>query len=144
MMERRIFMQDLIRTSFSIEKKLLDKLEGMVAKSNYANRSEFIRDMIRDYFVRDEWQKNEEVVGTITLIYDHHKRELSERLTSLQHDHHEIILASTHIHLDTHMCAEMIMVKGPSEQVEEIANLLKQQVGVIHATLQMSSTGDKF
>ena len=137
-------MQNLIRTSFSIEKKLLDKLEGMVSKSNYANRSEFIRDMIRDYFVKEEWQKNEEVVGTITLIYDHHKRELSDRLTSLQHNHHEIILASTHIHLDTRMCAEMIMIKGPSGKAQEIANLLKQQVGVIHATLQMSSTGDKF
>lgn len=134
-------MPKLIRTSFSIEEDLLEKLEEMTSKSQYDNRSEFLRDLIRDAIVQEEWEQDKEVVGTITIIFDHHKRELSNKLTKLQHSHHEEILASTHIHLDHHMCAEMIMVKGNSSKINEIVNKLKQQVGVLHAGVTMSSTG---
>ena len=136
-------MSELIRTSFTIEANLLNKLEEMISESSYENRSEFLRDMIREYFVKDEWESNEDVLGTITLVYDHEKRELSNKLTVLQHQHHGVVLASTHIHLDSHMCAEMIMLKGPAKEIKMMLNLLKQQIGVIHATLQMSSTGRK-
>lgn len=134
-------MSKLIRTSFSIEEDLLEKLEEMTSKSQYNNRSEFIRDLIRDAIVEDDWKKDKEVVGTITLIFDHHKRELSNKLTKLQHSHHDEILASTHIHLDHHMCAEMIMVKGKASNVNEIVNKLRQQVGVHHTGVTMSSPG---
>ena len=136
-------MSELIRTSFTIEENLLNKLEEMIANSSYENRSEFIRDMIREYLVKDEWERNEEVLGTITLVYDHEKRELSNKLTGLQHRHHGMVLASTHIHLDSNMCAEMIMLKGPAKEIRDMLNQLRQQIGVIHATLQMSSTGKK-
>jgi len=136
-------MPDLVRTSVSIEGPLLRRLEKMIRGSRYSNRSEFIRDMIRERLVEQEWQHDEEVVGTITLIFDHHVRLLSEKLTDLQHDHHGTILATTHVHLDKHMCAEMIMLKGRAGVIRQIADLLHQQKGVFHAGLSISSTGRK-
>ena len=134
-------MTTLQRFSMAIEKPLLERLEAMVRKSRYANRSEFIRDMLRERLVEEEWKGNEEVVGTITLVYDHETRELSKKLTRLQHHHHDLVLASTHVHLDEHMCAEMVLTKGKAHEIEEMANLLRQQRGVLHASLSLSSTG---
>lgn len=134
-------MTTLSRFSMAIEKPLLERLEAMVRRSKYANRSEFIRDMLRDRLVEQEWQRNEEVVGTITLVYDHKTRELSKKLTRLQHHHHDLVLASTHVHLDEHMCAEMVLTKGKAHEIEEMANLLRQHRGVLHASLSLSSTG---
>jgi len=134
-------MSELQRFSMTIEKALLERLEAMVRKNKYTNRSEFIRDMFRERLVEQEWQRNEEVVGTITLVYDHETRELSKKLTHLQHHHHELVLASTHVHLDEHMCAEMVLLKGKAHDIEEMANLLRQQKGVLHAGLSLNSTG---
>jgi CopG family nickel-responsive transcriptional regulator len=97
--------------------------------------------MLRERLVEEEWKGDEEVVGTITLVYDHETRELSKKLTRLQHHHHNVVLASTHVHLDEHMCAEMILTKGPASEIEEMASLLRQQKGVLHASLSLSSTG---
>ncbi|NLT60164.1 MAG: nickel-responsive transcriptional regulator NikR, partial [Candidatus Hydrogenedentes bacterium] len=105
-------MSELARLSFSIEKPLLERLERMVAEGNYGNRSEFIRDMIRDRLVAEAWEKNEEALGTVTILFDHHSRNLSEKLIDLQHDFEGTIMASTHVHLTHHLCAEMIMVRG--------------------------------
>ena len=134
-------MSDLVRTSFSIERPLLARLEQMAAQSSYTNRSEFLRDMIRQHLVEQEWQANEVAVGTITLVYDHHSRLLMEKLTDEQHRHHDVILATTHVHLDEHMCVEMILTRGPAKQLRELAGLLRKQKGVLHAALSMSSTG---
>jgi CopG family transcriptional regulator, nickel-responsive regulator len=137
-------MTDLTRLSFSIENTLFNKLEKLVKDKGYNNRSEFIRDMIRDQLVTQEWNNNQqEVVGTITLIYDHHKRELSNKLTEVQHSHHEVVLTSTHVHLTKEICAEMIMVKGSPKQVKTLSDTLKQQRGVLHSGLIMGSTGYK-
>jgi CopG family nickel-responsive transcriptional regulator len=134
-------MSELTRLSFSIEQDLLDKLEELIKNTAYQNRSEFIRDLIRDKLVDQEWEANEEAIGTITLIYDHHSRLLNEKLTELQHDHHQNILASTHIHLSHDLCAEMIMVKGRASEIKHLEALLQQPKGVLHATLSMTSTG---
>ena len=136
-------MSDLERISVSIEKPLLRRLEKMIRGSRSSNRSEFIRDMIRERLVQQEWERDQEVVGTITLVYDHHVRLLNEKLTDLQHDHHGTILATTHVHLDKHICAEMIMLKGRAGEIRRIADLLRQQKGVFHAGLSISSTGRK-
>ncbi len=97
-------MSDVIRQSFSMENSLWEKVEELVKESGYTNRSEFLRDIIREKLVEREWQsKAREVVGTITLVYDHHARLLGEKLTDIQHDHHEAILATTHVHLDHDM-----------------------------------------
>ena len=134
-------MSKLVRFGVSIERALLQRLNRMVKASRYTNRSEFIRDMIRDRLVRQEWKRDQEVIGTVTLIYNHHFRLLSEKLTDLQHDHHSAILATTHVHLDKHICAEMILIKSWAGQIQAIADLLRQQKGVLHAALSMGSTG---
>lgn len=134
-------MSELVRVSFSIEQSLVEKLEEMVQKQDYDNRSEFIRDMIRAKLVEQAWENNEEALGTITLIYNHHARLLNEKLTDVQHHHHNLVLATTHVHLDQHVCAEMIMVKGRASEIRALANLLQQPKGVLHATLSMTSTG---
>jgi len=135
-------MSDLVRLSISLERSLLKKLERLVKASRYTNRSEFIRDLIRQRLVHDQWEDDtQEVLGTITLLYDHHVRDLTERSVDIQHHHYEAILATTHIHLSHDLCAEMIMVRGPGRRVRRIAAELQGQRGVLHADLSMSSTG---
>ena len=134
-------MPDLVRLSLSIESSLYKRLEKLVKQSGYSNRSEFIRDLIRDRLVKDKWKSDDEVIGTITLVYDHNVRALSRKLTSLQHHHHNEILATTHVHLDRNICAEMILVRGKAGRVRHIADSLRQQKGILHAELSMSSTG---
>ena len=134
-------MTELARLSFSIEKPLLEQLERLRKDSKYANRSEFIRDMIRQQLVGRQWQDDRETLGTVTLLYNHHLHKLSEKLTDLQHHHHQTILVSTHVHMNKHLCAEVLLVKGRASQIRRLANLLRQQKGVLHAALSLSSTG---
>lgn len=134
-------MSDLVRFSVSLEQPLFDRLEKLVAAGDYSNRSEYIRDMIRDRLVEQQWERNELAIGTITLVYDHHSRMLSEKLTDLQHDHHDEILASTHVHLSHDICVEMILMKGRADRIKTLADKLRQQRGVLHGTLSISSTG---
>ena len=137
-------MSDLVRLSISLEKPLLAQLERLVKRSGYVNRSEYIRDMIRQRLVEQQWaDKRQEVVGTITMIYDHHARQLTEKLLSIQHDYHDHILASTHVHLSHDLCAEMIMIRGSAPRIRRITDRLRQQRGVLHAELAMSSTGEQ-
>jgi CopG family nickel-responsive transcriptional regulator len=134
-------MPDLERLSFTIEKPLLGRLEKLMRRAKFRNRSEFIRDLIRSRLVETQWEGDEEALGTVTLIYDHETRQLSDKLTSLQHEHHHAILATTHVHLDHHLCAEMIMCRGRAHILRELSEQLGQQKGVLHSQLAMSSTG---
>ncbi len=134
-------MSDLTRVSLSLEEPLLKKLDTLVQRDGYSNRSEFVRDMIRDRLVQTEWKKDREVLGTITLLYDHHVRQLSDKLIDLQHDHHREVLVTTHVHLSHDLCAEVILVRAKATHVQNLANLLKQQKGVFHCELSTSSTG---
>ncbi len=136
-------MSDLARLSFSIEMPLLKRLEKLVRSGKYANRSEYIRDLIRARLVEKEWERNEEALGTITIVYDHPSRKLSDKLVDVQRRHHREVLAATHVHLDQHLCAEAILVKGRAERIRELADELRRQKGVLHAALSMSSTGRK-
>jgi CopG family nickel-responsive transcriptional regulator len=127
-----------------MEKDLTDRLEALVQESRYTNRSEFIRDLVREKLVETVWKRNEEVLGTITLVYDHEKRELSQKLVSIQHHHHRgDVLAATHVHLDEHLCAEMIMVRGKASDIRALADLMRAQKGVLHAALSMSAAAPK-
>ncbi len=135
-------MSDLNRLSLSIENPLCQKLDDMVQKHNYRNRSEFIRDLLRDKLVEEQWDNAPEVLGTITLIYDHHQRELNARLTRIQHDSPTHILAGTHVHLSHGICAEMIMLRGAPNDVRALYLELKKPKGILHAVLSMSSTGE--
>jgi CopG family nickel-responsive transcriptional regulator len=134
-------MSDLVRLSVSIEKPLYDKLEKLVGKTDYKNRSEFIRDLIRDHLVQLEWQTDDVLLGTISLVYDHHARGLTERLTEQQHHFSGTVLATTHVHLDEHRCAEMIMVRGKGKEIQALAGRLQREKGVLHAKLAAGTTG---
>lgn len=136
-------MSELVRLSLSLERSLFDQLEKLVRKSGYGNRSEFVRDLVRDRLVKGEWDKDEEVLGTITLVYDHHRRQLTEKLIDLQHHHHAQVLVTTHVHLTHHLCAEVILVRGRASLVRKLADAIHQQKGVLHSELSMTSTGSE-
>jgi len=131
----------LVRFGVSLEKNLLDKFDKLCAGKNYSNRSEAFRDLIRQELVKKEWEAGEEVAGTITIIYDHHQRELVTKLMDIQHDHGTNIISTQHIHVDHHNCMEIIAVRGSAKSVRKLADTLKAVKGVKHATLGMSSTG---
>ncbi|MBN2722785.1 MAG: nickel-responsive transcriptional regulator NikR [Deltaproteobacteria bacterium] len=132
---------NLVRCSLSIESTLFNQLERLVGHNGYENRSEYVRDLIRKQLVEEEWESNEEALGTITMIYDHETRNLGRNLVNLQHENHDLFLATTHVHLDKHVCAEMIMLKGAAHDIRVVANNLGKQKGVLHTALSMSSTG---
>ena len=137
-------MADLVRLSLSLPQPLLERLEGLMQQQGYTNRSEFVRDMIRDHLVAHEWQNaQQETLGTVTLVYNHHIRQFSEKLVELQHHYYHSILAATHVHLDHHLCAEVILIRAPAAQIQQLADHLRQQKGVLHATLSISSTGER-
>lgn len=134
-------MSELVRFGVSLEDGLLEKFDRLIRKRGYATRSEALRDLIRQELVKNEWEEDQEVAGTITFIYDHHRRGLTSQLTDLQHDHQEIIISSQHIHLDHHNCLEIVAVKGKASEVEALADALRSVKGVRHGALSMTSTG---
>ncbi len=134
-------MPKVFRFGISLEKDLLDKFDRLIREKNYTNRSEAFRDLIREDLVKAEWKKNKEIVGAITLIYNHHKRELVNKLMDIQHDFGGIIISSQHIHLDHNNCLEIIAVKGLSKEAQKLADSLKSVKGVKHGTLSLSTTG---
>lgn len=136
-------MSGIARVSLSLESSLLEKLDRMAKENDYRNRSEFIRDLIREQLTRQQWKNNEEVIGTLTLVYNHHQRGLTEKLVELQHHCREKILAATHVHLTHELCAEMIMIRGSSHGIAALAKAVKQLRGVLHANLAISTTGEK-
>lgn len=131
----------LVRFGISLEETLLGKFDDLVSKKGYTNRSEAIRDQIRDALVAEEWKLAGEAMGTITLVYSHEKRELNDTLTDLQHHYYNTIIASMHVHLDAHHCLEVIVVKGKTEDIKVIADKLRGIKGVIHGNLSMTTTG---
>lgn len=131
------------RFSISMEQDLVDKFDAHLNASGYSNRSEAVRDLVRKALIDEEWSAGEEVVGVITLVFDHHQRQLQDKLTEVQHDHHDMIISSTHVHLDHHNCLEVIIVKGEAASVRELANRLKVTRGVKSSELTSASTGKK-
>ncbi len=134
-------MSDLIRLSFTIDRKLLEHLERLLHESGYGNRSEFIRDLVRNRLVDREWEQDEEVIGTITIVFDHHRRGLTEKLTALQHQFEGAILATTHVHLDEHICVEAILVRGRASRIAELGHTIRQLKGVLKGELSLASLG---
>lgn len=134
-------MNDIVRFGVSLDRDLLDKFDVLIRNRRYTNRSEAIRDLIRQQLVTEEWRENKEIAGAIMLMYDHHKRELLTKIMDTQHDFQRIIVSTQHIHLDHHNCLEIIAVKGSSNDVRTLADTLKALKGVKHGSLSMSSTG---
>lgn len=134
-------MAQLVRFGVSLEKDLLSRFDQRIRGKNYTNRSEAIRDLIREDLVKKEWKEGEEVTGSINLVYDHHKRQLLNYLMDIQHGFHNNILSTQHIHLDHNNCLEIIVVKGDSKSIEVLYGKLKSAKGVKHASYAMSTTG---
>ncbi|MDD3641000.1 MAG: nickel-responsive transcriptional regulator NikR [Atribacterota bacterium] len=134
-------MSHLVRFSISLEEDLLKRFDFHINEQKYKNRSEALRDLIREDLVSREWQKNEKVAGTITLVYEHHKRGLVQRLTALQHEYNNIIISTQHIHLDHDNCLEVIIVQGKAHALNQLANKLKAVKGVKFGNLAMATRG---
>jgi CopG family transcriptional regulator, nickel-responsive regulator len=136
-------MSELYRFGISLDKELIEKFDKHIQGRNYKNRSEAIRDLIRAELVKKQWLCGNEVAGAITMNYDHHKRELVNKLMDIQHDFQKIVISTSHIHIDHHNCLEIVAVKGKAKEVENLASLLKAQMGVKHVALSMSTTGER-
>lgn len=134
-------MKKTVRFGVSLDHHLLEDFDKWVTRKNYVNRSEAIRDLIRDHLVEQEWDENKETVGTITIVYTHDVRELADTLTDLQHQYHRLIKSGMHVHLDEHNCLEVLVVKGKSGEVRKIADRLIGIKGVKHGKLTMTTTG---
>jgi CopG family nickel-responsive transcriptional regulator len=140
---RLIMKQDQVsRFSVSLPPQLLEQLDGMAREKGYENRSQAIADMIRAQLVEHQ-QKfgTAEIAGTITLVYDHHKQHVQATLTDIQHDHHQVILSTLHVHLDHDNCLEVLAVRGKADIIKKIADELTTAKGVKHGKLTVTTTG---
>jgi CopG family nickel-responsive transcriptional regulator len=134
-------MSNLVRFGVSLEKGLLEKFDALIAERGYASRSEAFRDLIRGSLIEKEWKAGEDVAGAITLVYDHHRKDLVGRITDIQHEYHHLIISAQHIHLDYDHCLEIIAVRGLAGDAERLAESLRSIKGVKHGTVSMSSAG---
>ncbi len=134
-------MSQLVRFGVSLDGDLLRKFDEHIREKNYSNRSEAFRDLIRQELIAKEWEIGEEVAGAVTLIYDHHHRELLNKVTDLQHDYQHAIISTQHVHLDHNNCLEIVAVRGKPDEVRRLAEILRAIKGIKHCTLSMSSTG---
>ena len=132
-------MAKLVRFGVSMDEKLLEQFDRYCEDNNYTNRSEAIRDLIREHLVQQEWENNEYVAGAILFVFDHHTRGLTEKLTDIQHDYGEIINSNHHIHLDHNNCLEIIIVKGKVLDINQLFTKIKSCKGVMHCQISRTS-----
>ncbi len=138
-------MPDLTRISISLETPLLDAFDKHIAAKGYLSRSEAFRDLIRDYLIRDQVKHQQgEQVAVVTLVYDHHARELAARLIDKQHHHHELVVASLHVHLGERHCLEVSVLRGPGAQVAHLGDELLAIKGVLHGEITYTSSEGTF
>lgn len=136
-------MGDLVRFGVGMDEELLERFDALVARRGTAqNRSEAIRDLVRDALVEAEWEdSDDELVGTVSMVFDHHANDLAERLDAIQHAHHKQVVSTLHVHLDAHNCLEVLVVRGTSSDVRDIADALLGTKGVKHGKLVTTTTG---
>lgn len=137
-------MPKLVRFGVSMEEELLARFDAWVGQHGWANRSEAIRDLVRDRLVAQEWQVSQEpVIASLTFVYDHHVTDLQERLTRLQHKHHGLVLSAMHVHLDHDSCMEVLVMRGPGDQIQALADRILGSRGVKHGQLVRTSPGEQ-
>jgi CopG family nickel-responsive transcriptional regulator len=135
-------MGKLVRFGVSLDESLLGRFDPFIKRMGYNSRSEAIRDLIRERLVAEEWQADRTpAMGVLSLVYSHEVRELSRKLTDIQHHHLGIILSTTHIHMDEHNCLEVVILKGPAREIQEVASHLLSAKGVKHGKLITTTTG---
>jgi CopG family nickel-responsive transcriptional regulator len=124
-------MTKLVRFGVAMERGLLDEFDELVVRRGHENRSEALRDLVRKELTAESWDRGRTSVATITLVFDHHVRELTERLTEIQHDHGSNIISTLHVHLDHDRCLEVIVARGPAPTIKAIADRLMGARGVL-------------
>ncbi len=135
-------MPGVTRFGVSLDEKLLAQFDRVITRKGYTNRSEAIRDLIRECLVREQWELGtEEAVGTLTLVYNHDVRDLSDKLTDLQHAHYTAIVSALHVHLDPHHCLEVLVLRGKARELKAIADRLIGTRGVKHGTFSATTEG---
>lgn len=134
-------MGKLARFGVSLDDELLEPFDALCERKGYTNRSEAIRDLIRRALVEESWSSSSCGAGTLTLVYDHHKNDLARRLMDIQHDEHECIVTTMHVHLDHNNCLEVLVLKGEPEQVRALADRLVSCKGVKHGVFTATTTG---
>ena len=134
-------MKALSRTGISIESELLGQFDRLIAERGYENRSEALRDLIRESLVSEAADNNEVVVGTLTMVYDHHRPNLTQKWTEAQHHSHGKVLAATHVHLDDDYCLEVIIMKGRNREIKKLADRMLSMRGVKNGKLVFATTG---
>jgi CopG family nickel-responsive transcriptional regulator len=134
-------MEKITRFGVSIEPDLLKKFDKVIKKKGYTNRSEAIRDIIRENLIAETTEDpNSEAIGTLTMIYDHHAGNLTNRLLDLQHHHHKEILTTTHIHVDHDNCLEVLVLKGKTRNIQKLADNIKSLKGIKHGELVITES----
>jgi CopG family nickel-responsive transcriptional regulator len=136
-------MARLVRFGVSIDKELIREFDRYISERDYSNRSEALRDLIRNNLIRREWAETGDVAGGISIVYDHHRRELVNKLLDIQHDYHEVIISTQHVHLSHEHCLEIIIVKGASKKVQALTNKLRSLKGVMHCDIARATTAEK-
>lgn len=137
-------MGNTVRFGISLDKKLLANFDTLIEQKSYMNRSEAIRDLIRASLVEERCgSEDQQAVGTVTLVYNHHVRDLSDKLTEHQHSHHDQIISALHVHLDAHNCLEVLVIRGMVRDIKQIANELIGVKGVKHGKLVMTIPGEE-
>jgi CopG family nickel-responsive transcriptional regulator len=131
----------LIRFGVSLPEDLSNRFDLLLKRKKYPNRSEAIRDLIRNSLIEEDIEKNSSVIGVLNLLYDHHKRELQDSLTHFQHDYHEKFISSTHVHLDHNNCLEVILLKGRAGEIKPLAEQMIALKGIKHGQIFLTSTG---
>jgi len=135
-------MSDLIRFGVSLSERLLNRFDEYIYKRGYVNRSEALRDLIRNALVQEEWEEPEkETVATITYVYDHHKHDISDQLSNIQHDYTHLIISNLHVHLDADNCLEVMVLRGKTREIKLLSDLLIGARGVRHGGVVRTSTG---
>lgn len=135
-------MSETLRFGISIDAKLLDDFDRLIEQKGYETRSEALRDLIRASLIEVKWENDEEeMVGTVTLVYNHHVRDLADKLTEHQHSYHHQIISALHVHLDAHNCLEVLVVRGKAREIKKIADEIIGVKGVKHGKLVMTATG---
>jgi CopG family transcriptional regulator, nickel-responsive regulator len=136
-------MGKLTRFGVSMDKDLIERFDGLIKEEGYINRSEAIRDLIRERLVEEEWEEDDEVCGGILLVYDHHKHHLSEKITEIQHHFYKLVISTQHIHMDHDNCMEIISIRGKARDIKNFFNKLRATTGIKQCDIIKATVGDR-
>jgi CopG family nickel-responsive transcriptional regulator len=136
-------MSEIVRFSVSLEDDLLQQFDRYCTEEEYATRSEAVRQLIRETLTKRAWEsESQDAAGTLTLVYDHHRPQLADRLTEVQHDNHDLVVSTLHAHLTHDLCLEVIVLRGPASRLRKVASRMRGMKGVLRGDLVVAVAED--